>query len=344
VPEVTTALVAQPGALTTPAPTLRALVPKFLGWFEYVRERSPNTITSYRFDLATFVEFAEAQGLVDPAAIRVQHLEGFCAWLRQTRGLKASSVNRHVHALRTFWKWMQREEIVTRNPAADVALLKAPRRLPSFLTVGEQERVLAALAQPVALPPSWPSRQNAARRSLVRRRDFAIVACALLTGLRVSELSTLRLEDVNLDAGVLRVIGKGDKQREGVIIPRLAGILGDYLTFTRPRYTSRRPSEYFFVVGLRGTRLRGPRWREDRPVPARVLYAIIRGAIEPLLGRPTHPHALRHSFASRLLEHGAGIELIQEGLGHSDIRSTMIYTHLSSRKRRHDIAKFLEGE
>lgn len=345
----TQALVRVPGdgALTTPAPTLRVLAPQFLRWLRFVRERSANTVTAYTFDLETFVAFAEAHGLTAPAQVRVQHVEGYTAWLRQTKGLKAASANRHLHALRSFWKWMQREEIATRNPAADVALLRVPRRLPAYLTVAEQEHVLDALGKMIV-----PARRRAgplsAAHDVVRvrtaHRDQALIATALLCGLRVDELSTLRLADVHLDAGVLRVRGKGDREREAVIIPRLAAILRDYIGRTRPVLLARRPSEYLFLAGMEGAARRGPQWRADGPVPSRNLYAMIRRRIEPILGRPVHPHMLRHSFASRLREHDAPIELIQEAMGHRQIATTMIYAHLSTPKRKADVARYLEGE
>jgi integrase/recombinase XerD len=331
------------GALTMPAPTLRTLAPRFLQWFRFVRERSHNTILGYTFDLKMFVDFAEAQGLVTPDAVRVQHLEAFTAWLRQERKLAASSVNRHIHALRTFWRWMQREEIVTRNPAADVALLKAPRRLPVYLSIAEQERLLGVLALP--FPPRHKSRYPSDLKwTRTWRRDHALIATALFCGLRVGELSTLRAADVDLDAGVLRIVGKGDKERECVIISRLAAILRDYITTTRPILMARRPSDFLFIATMKGAVLRGPHWRLDRPIPPRNLYMIISRRVEAILKRPCHPHMLRHSFASRLRENNAGIELIQEALGHADIRTTMIYSHLSTSKRKADIARYLEGE
>ncbi len=408
------------------ATSIRALVPRFLAWLRFVRERSENTVKSYRFDLATFVEFCDRGGLSRADLVRVQHVEVFMAWLRQERGLKASSANRHLHAVRTLWEWLIREELAARNPAAGVALLKLGRRLPRGLPLADQERALGPL------PPGV---------TLAQRRTHAIVATGLLCGLRVNELSTLRLEDVDLDAGVLRVVGKGNKERECVIIPRLAAILHGYITDVRPRllargvdvrfyrargswrayYTLRGRRVYFTakersdverrlqeaihalspedspMVGrcyvfrerpwwgayydLHGQRhfisthrartreearrrvaealadlavqdaspylfVRGAPWskkRRGQPIPTRVLYAHIHRMMTVLLGRPVHPHMLRHSFASRLREHGAGIELIQEAMGHGDIRTTMIYAHITDAKRKADVRRFLEG-
>ncbi len=303
--------------------TLRALVPPFLTWLRFVRERSENTVDAYGHDLAAFLAFCDRGRLVRPDDVRPRHVDVFLAWLRQERGLKASSVNRHVHAVRSFYRWLVREDLATRNPAEGAVMLKAPRRLPKYLTVHEQERALAVLAK---------------ASSLVARRDYAMIATAILTGLRAHELATLPLAAVNLDAGVLRIVGKGDRERECVIIPRLAGILRGYLRDVRPVLMARRPASYMFLAARVGHG-----WKSERVIAPRVLYAAIRRRLEPILGRPVHPHVLRHSFASRLREHGAGLELIQEALGHASITTTVIYSHITDAKRKADVAKYLEG-
>jgi site-specific recombinase XerD len=333
-PEATSLVPVTPaGALVTPAVTLRTLLPKFLAWLRFVRERSENSVLAYEYDLESFVAFAEQGGLTDPNAVKAQHIEAYGAWLRQVRGLSASSVNRHRYAIKTFYRYLIREDIAPRNPADLVAALKVPKRLPTYLSIAEQEKLLAVLSN--ASSPST-------------RRTFAIIATMMFCGLRISEVSTLRPEDLDLQRGVLRVIGKGDRQRECPIIARLRTILHDYVTNVRPRLTTRRPSPWLFVSTRRwhgkSPFRTSPEWREDRQLPQRGLYAVITAAIEPVLGRPVHPHALRHSFASRLRENGAGIDLIREALGHASITTTMIYAHISTGKQRADIERFLEGD
>ena len=339
---MSTALVPQGGPPAPPDPTLRVLLPRFLGWLRFVREKSANTVVAYTRDLSMFIDFSEQMGLVYPAHIRVQHVETYMAWLRQARGLKAASANRHLAAIRALFKWLVREDLAAKNPAEFVAPLKTPHRLPVYLSVAEQERLLAALALPI--PPHCKNRTPSARKwTRTWVRDRALVATLIFTGLRVSEISTLRLADVDLEAGTPRVVGKGDRERVGVIIPRLAEILRHYIVSVRPIFMARRPSDYLFISNLKGFARRGQSWRTDRPIPPRILHAVVSRRVESILGRPCWPHMLRHSFASRLREHGAGIELIQEALGHADVRSTMIYAHLTSAKRKTEIAKFLEG-
>jgi integrase/recombinase XerD len=190
---------------------LTEYAPVFLKWLGFVRQRRENTVRSYGEDLKTFLAFCEQAELSKPEDVSFRHLEFYLGWLQTERGLKATSANRHVYALRTFWKWMVHEEITTRNPAADVFLLPTQRKLPRYLTIPEQEKLLAALAQDP---------------SLLGRRDDALVATGLLTGLRCVEVQVPELE-------------MGQKDRELPVIPRLEAILRRYLGETRPQLVHR---------------------------------------------------------------------------------------------------------
>jgi site-specific recombinase XerD len=349
-------------------------VPVFLQWLGFVRQRRENTVRSYGEDLKTFLGFCAQAGLSKPDDVTFRHLEFYLGWLQSERGLKAASANRHLHALRTFWTWLVREEITTRNPASQVFLLPTHKKLPGYLSIPEQETLLGALAQDP---------------TLLGRRDYALVATGLLTGLRCAELSHLQLGHVHLEAGVLQVIeGKGRKDRELPIIPRLAAILGPYLAETRPallalpvgyvsapnpgkhdyawsitqrqpdgrqrrvaRATTRaeaerlrtalapaRPNPYVFVRG-------GAQWLAQHgsaPVGPKTIFYTIRRCCEAVLHRTVHPHMLRHSFASRLRENGADLQDIQEALGHAVITTTTMYAHLTTRRQREQLAEFLK--
>ena len=262
------------------------------------------------------------------------------------------------------------------NPADDVFSLKTPKRLPRRLSIPQQERLLAHLAQ---------------SESLEGRRTYALVATALFCGLRVEELATLRLDHVDLEAGRLRVVGKGDKERELPIVPRLAAILREYIEQIRPRLvavkvrgsiyrdsghrvwqmsyrvngerfsksthtsdaaearriladcvrdlTIEQESPYLFVRAAVGHVKR----RRGKPLLTRTIFHIISTQISPVVGQPINPYQFRHSFASRLRENGPPLELIQEALGHADLRTTLIYAQISSKKRHEDLARYLEG-
>ena len=305
--------------------TLADYAPVFLRWLGFVRQRRENTVLAYGQDLETFLGFCGQAGLSKPDDVTFRHLEFYLGWLQTERGLKASSANRHVHALRTFWTWLVREEITTRNPASQVFLLPTHKKLPDYLSIPEQERLLAALAQD---------------GSLLGPRDYALVATALLTGLRCAELSHLQLGHLNLDAGVLRVVdGKGRKDRELPIIPRLERILRPYLEHVRPGLLVG-PNVYVF---LRASRRRG--WTKKYgadPVGPKTIFYTIRRLCEAVLHRPVHPHMLRHSFASRLRENGADLQDMQEAMGHATITTTTMYAHLTTRRQREQLAEYLK--
>jgi len=332
-------------------------------------------VLGYGEDLRSFLGFCEGAGLMKPDDVSFRHIEFYLGWLQEDRGIKPRSANRHLHALRTFWKWMVREEITTKNPAADVFMLPTSKTLPGYLTIPEQEQLLAALG---------------ARASLTGRRDYALVATALFTGLRCSELSHLQLTHVDLEAGILRVIeGKGLKDRELPIIPRLDRILRPYLAETRPALLalaagyiappSPKKGERSWVVmrtfpnGKRrrvalapsreeAERLRAAlpstlstnpyvfvrgsaQWLPKHGVQAlgpRTIFMSIRRLCLDVLGRKVHPHMLRHSFASRLRENGADLQDIQEALGHANITTTTMYAHLTTRRQREKLAEYLK--
>jgi len=329
---------------------------------------------------------------VMPPDVSFRHIE-FYMGLELERGRAATTVNQHLHALRTFFRWLLREGIVTTNPAADSFTIPRPQRLPNYLTIPDQEKVLATLA---------------ADARVSGQRNYALVAMGLFTGLRVQELANLRRGHVDLTAGLVRVLdGKGGKDREVPITPRLAAILTAYLGDVHPAlgaqglgrlgaavleelvgqgprsvtelgaalaWPSARIQEALRVLQVSGFArcvARGvsvatplgvqkvetgqtspymfPRTKLTRtaeagsPIPTRVLYRMIQSAVAPIIGRPCYPHMLRHSFASRLRENNAPLELVQEALGHVNISTTLIYAHISTGKRREDLTRYLEG-
>jgi integrase/recombinase XerC len=355
--------------------TLRELAPRFLQWFAFVRLRRPHTVESYGHDLRAFVEFCERAELSSPEQLTFRHVEFWLGLMRSEGGLAPQSCNRRLYALRAFWKWMRREGVASTDPTADVSPLPVQKKLPGYLTVPEQEKVLTQMA--------WDL-------TLLGRRDYALVATALLTGLRCSELANLQLAHVDLEGGRLRVVnGKGGKDRELPIIPRLEAILRGYLEEARPQLFEgplgsicKRPDSRYWQLrqyvdgrhvqqhslrtesleearqlraGRRPKRLDSP-WvfvnahptganrlrRAGQPLLGKAIFALIRRAVSPIIGRPVHPHMLRHSFASHLRENGADLQDIQEALGHASITTTTTYAHLTTRRRREKLAELLK--
>jgi site-specific recombinase XerD len=355
----------------SPRKTIRDMVPPFLTWLRFVRERTINTVTAYRFDLDAFTEFCDRAHLTYPDEVTVQAIEVFMAWLRQERGASAATTNRHLHAVRSLYCFLIRERQATTNVAAEAFLLKTERKLPRYLTIATQERLLGALAQ-----ETTPAGQ----------RDYALVALMLFTGLRVSEVVNLRLTDVDVEAGRLRVIeGKGRKSRELPVIPRLATILRGYLADVRPRLAGRGRGHasrdrcgrwyvdldhahvkgqsfaseaaarawldehaavpdtgHFFVhASLVGRAVK--RRREGRSLLTRSIHRLTqRGRVAEILGYATHPHVFRHSFASRCRENDGDLQDIQEFLGHANLTTTAIYAHITTRKRNAKLERLLQ--
>lgn len=312
-------------------------MPRFLLWFEFVRHRSASTIQNYRFDLERgFLPFADQVGLIHPAAVRFQHLETWLGWLQHEKGVSARTANRHLHSLRSLWRYLLREGVTTTNPPADVFLLPESKRVVKRLSIPEIDRLLASLAEN-RTPTGW--------------RDHALIATPLYAGLRCSELAHLRVKDLDLESRRLTVVrGKGDKGRELAIVPRFEAILRGYLTEGRPALLAGLAlSPWLFVRGEHSAGWGGhsvrtwSRRHAGKPLAGRSIFWLVRRVIEPIIGRPIAPHMLRHSFASRLRENGAPLELISECLGHADLRTSMIYAKITTKKRDEDLARYLEG-
>jgi integrase/recombinase XerC len=364
-----------PSALPVACPkTLTDMVPLFLRWFQFVRMRSPNTIAGYGFDLRIFLEFAQKAKLELADDVRFQHIEFYLGYLRLDRGSSVGTANRHLHTLRAFWRYLVREGLATGNPAADVFVLPKEHRLPTYLTIPQQEQLLTVLE---------------AGTGLTAQRDLALVSTGLFTGLRCGELANLQLSHLDFEAKILRVMqGKGRKDRELPIVPRLERVLRPYVEETRPQLVGRlagfiqepRPgfSPHWHVVqwidgqtrrrstpatsreeaeqiqrGFQRSRVESPYvfvnaqkgYRPGRiaqPIGQRGIYHLVRRVVEPIVGTHVHPHMLRHSFATRLRTNGADLQIIQEALGHASIQTTTMYAHMTTPKRLAELTKFLE--
>ena len=323
------------------SPTWGLAIERFLDWLALVRGRAPLTIETYRRGLEGFARFTRGHGVTDPRAVTHREIEDYLGWLG-SQGRRPALLLQHLSALRTFYRYLEREGVMTYNPAAVAIGPKKAHRLPAYLTIAEQERMLAALA---------------AAPSVTGQRDYAMVATALFTGLRCAELVTLRLDAVSFDGGFCRVVGKGSKTREVPLVPRLAAILTTYLREARPQLVLGAESPYVFPANLRpyasrryrpyhgsAPVRRSTRYRLQRgaPLTTRGFFHVVRGQGSAILGRPVHPHMLRHSFASRLRAKGADLQLIQEILGHESIQTTTMYAHISTPLRTATVARLLE--
>jgi integrase/recombinase XerD len=282
------------------APAGARVIDTYIGYLRDVRRMSPNTIESYARDLAALAAFADRGGTPLEALTR-HDLEAFARDL-MSQGLSPRSVARAVACVRGFYKFLLVEKKIATDPAEDFRAPRAWPALPKYLGLDEVDRLLA---QPDVSTPRGV-------------RDKALIELLYATGLRVTELLSLKPGDVALDAGYLTCIGKGDKQRIVPLGQVAAEWVRRYLTEARPALLKGRKSAWLFVNAKGGGRLsRVGFWKLLRD------YGIKAG-----VPRGLSPHVLRHSFATHLLERGADLRAIQMMLGHADLSTTQIYTHV----------------
>jgi integrase/recombinase XerC len=272
------------------------------------RGLAANTVEAYERDVAQFFRFAARGNVVDPAQVDPMLLRRFLAQLT-TRGLAASSIARKAAALRACFRLLGRRGLIDANPAAGLGSPRGPRRLPVVL---KQRQVEALLARPHPVDP-------------VGLRDLAILELLYATGMRVGELCSLRLDDVDLAADVVRVHGKGGKER---IVP-----FGEPAREALLRYLveGRRP----MLPATGGARQALFLNRRARPMTPRDVRGMLqRYRVGSGVPTGTSPHTLRHSFATHLLEGGADLRSVQELLGHVALTTTQTYTHVSNERLR----------
>ena len=269
----------------------------FLDYLHYERRLSPRTLAGYRRDLGDFRNWLNNNGIDEPGRVDSQHVRSYAAY-RHRRGLAPKSLQRHLSAIRAWFRYLLREGRITANPAEGVRAPKVERRLPHTLDVDQLGRLLE-------LDGDAP----------LDHRDRAIMELFYSSGLRLAELVGLDVGDTRTADGLLEITGKGGKTRR-VPVGRMAREAIDAWLTVRPQLA--KAGETALFVSRRGTRL------SARSVEAR----LHRRAIEQGMPRHVHPHMLRHSFASHLLESSGDLRAVQDLLGHADISTTQIYTHL----------------
>jgi len=276
----------------------------YLEHLKVERGLAANTLLAYDADFAKLRAFAGARGR-DILELRQADLSAFISGLRES-GLGARSTARAVHACRGMFKFAIREGRLEIDPMENLRAPKAFAALPRYLTPAQVEALLAApdVATPLGL------------------RDRAMLEVLYASGLRVSELTGLAVKDVDLALGVLTCMGKGRKERLVPVGRTACGLVRSYLEGSREALAKGRPGPWLFL-GRRGKLSRMTVWRIVRR------YAVAAG-IQQILT----PHVLRHSFATHLLEHGADLRSLQAMLGHADISTTQIYTHVSRERLR----------
>jgi integrase/recombinase XerD len=286
------------------------LVEDFLQYLRHERGQAEHTQRTYQGLLDKFILWAGQNGIKDWREVRFESLTQFLHAERERtvegsagRKISPESIYLQIAALRAFYRFAEREKLLPINLAANLSLPRRWQRLPKSLSDEEIERLLRQEAEPTPAALC----------------DQAVVELAYAAGLRLAELRTIRLEQLRLEAGFIQVIGKGNKERVSPIGRKAVDALNRYLTLGRPRLVKPKSPGTVFLTA-RGTAFgQSTLWR-------RIKQRAGRAGIE----RNVTPHSLRHSFATHLLEHGADLRVIQELLGHANIATTEVYTHVDT--------------
>jgi integrase/recombinase XerD len=281
--------------------SLDILVDQYINYLVFEKGLSEKTIESYSSDLSKYLEFLKQKGIKDitqaDTPLILKHLIG----LRKS-GLGSKSCARHLITLRGFYKFLAQEKILEFDPAKLIDLPKSGLKLPDVLSVSEINLLLN-------IPDS---------NKPLGKRNSAMIELLYAAGLRVSELVNLKFLDVNLEACFVRVLGKGSKER---IVPfglYARNKLDDYINNSRPLLLKNHISQYLFVA------------RAGKPMTRQGFWKLLKQYVKQAgIKKKVTPHSFRHSFASHLLEGGADLRTVQVMLGHVDISSTQIYTHVA---------------
>jgi integrase/recombinase XerD len=286
--------------MTSNADPADPAVSRFLDavWME--RGLSPNTLAAYRADLTALSRWLGERNIPMMATSRGD-LQDFIAW-RVHAGARPRSTARQLSSFRRFFRYLVREGVVREDPTAQIAMPKIGRSLPKSLTEEEVESLLSA---PVVSDP-------------LGNRDRAMLEVLYATGLRVSELVNLRHGQVNINQGVIRILGKGNRERLIPLGEEAMRWLTEFANGARSEILLERQTDYLF-----------PTRRGDRMTRQAFWHIIKRYARKSGISKELSPHTLRHAFATHLLNHGADLRVVQMLLGHSDLSTTQIYTHVA---------------
>jgi len=278
---------------------------RYVNYLEAERNVSPYTVRNYTADLLGFFSFLKTKKIDSLKEVDRHVLRGYLSHLMDEGFVKAS-IARKLSAIRSFYRYLLREGMVSASPVADTSP-KLDKRLPSFLTLEEIERLLNT--------PDLSTPQG--------QRDRALLELLYASGLRVSEVVSLNLEQVDLITGEIRVRGKGSKERVTLMGKPAITALTTYLNQGRPKLLRTRGSSALFLNRYGGR------------LTVRSVQKILEKYAKIVnVGKRVHPHMLRHTFATHLLDGGADLRVVQELLGHANLSSTQIYTHVTKSQAR----------
>ena len=283
---------------------MKEFIDEFMNYISVERGLAKNTLLAYRRDLTKYIDHLSLKKIKDSNQVKREHISDFMFGLKK-QGISATSICRNLAAIKMFHRFLVRENLAKEDPTTLVDTPKLWKRIPSVLTQAEIESMIAA----------------ASGKKAQQVRDQAILEIFYASGLRVSELSDLKTASINYDVGFVRAIGKGSKER---IIPlgmKAREAIQKYLLKARPQLLKGKANDTLFLSRL------------GEKISRQSLWAVIKFyARKANIKKTIKPHTLRHTFATHLLEHGADLRSVQEMLGHADISTTQIYTHVDKER------------
>jgi integrase/recombinase XerD len=292
------------GRHSTPFSSVETEIDAFIGYLAVERGLSTNYQLSTQRSLIEFVQWCRRRGLIAPREVTIDDISAYLSE-RKRAGLAASSIKLVVVALKIFFRFLLAKKLVRRDPTETLSLPRIERYLPETLNEMQVEELLEGIDTAAALG----------------LRDRSMVELLYASGLRISELAGARLENFSAEERTLRVIGKGNKTRLVPVGRKACEAIACYLSTERPKLVSRRSGNEIFL-SARGTKL----------TTVRIWQIVKRIAARSGLEANVYPHLLRHSFATHLLGNGADLRIIQEMLGHADISTTQVYTHVDQQR------------
>lgn len=279
---------------------MKEFIDEFMNYLSVERGLAQNTLLAYRRDLDKYIDYLGSKGIKSAPQVNRGHVSNFMMDLKK-HDMSATTICRNLAAVKMFHRFLVRENLCKEDPTTLVDTPKLWQRIPAVLSLAEVESMIEA----------------ASGRKPQQIRDQAILEIFYGSGLRVSELSDLKLTSINYDVGFLRAIGKGSKER---IIPlgnKAKDSLQRYLEKARPQLLKTQSSDALFLSKL------------GKSISRVSLWSIIKSyARKAKVKKNIKPHTMRHTFATHLLEHGADLRSVQEMLGHADISTTQLYTHV----------------
>ncbi|KPK41562.1 MAG: recombinase XerD [Omnitrophica WOR_2 bacterium SM23_29] len=283
---------------------MRELVKEFLDYLSVERGLSENTIESYGRDLNKYISFLKSNAIEPLNNIKRQDIQNFLMYLKE-KGLNASSIARNLVAIKIFHRFLVSQRYIKEDVTFVLEAPKLWKTLPEVLDLSEVEALLGK--------PNIRDRQG--------QRDKAALELMYATGMRVSELVNLKLNDLNLDVGFVKCLGKGHKERIIPVGRKAKEALKKYLEKARPKFIKRGEANALFLTRLGRRMTRQSFWL--------MIKHYVRNA---RIKKRVTPHTLRHSFATHLLQRGADLRIVQELLGHANISTTQIYTHINKER------------